>query len=227
MVLAYLISAKNMRLSNAWAFLKDKRPMVRPNATFCAELRMLEKDFFGESVFGGSDTVALHSRDVLGAKISDWKEAFKYCLRVGAAGRTIDEHTGQCEVLWTKFGCLFAEEGEQKQLGEFLHFGIKSTLAYGDMLGQGGHKKANSMISNAFNAIMIMGCQQLGLMDRERCRRYIHKFKSLAEVMKGGLDHKLFKSGKDSLTVPLKLKVLVWPRMDDDTVPEPRDTRWD
>ena len=47
MVLAYLMKHRGMSLKDAFSFLKEKRSIVCPNATFFAKLLQKEKQWLG------------------------------------------------------------------------------------------------------------------------------------------------------------------------------------
>lgn len=55
MVLAYLMKYRGMSLNDSFKFVKEKRPIICPNATFFAKLIELEKSWLGKQSIKLSD----------------------------------------------------------------------------------------------------------------------------------------------------------------------------
>jgi hypothetical protein len=74
------MSTKRMLLLAAYMHVKEKRPVVRPNATFCNELRSFE-----QQVFGQYTRAKLHKRDFSLFRVLDWRNAIDDILGAAVA----------------------------------------------------------------------------------------------------------------------------------------------
>jgi hypothetical protein len=118
-LLSYLMAKNGSSPWKAFWHVKNKRSIVQPNATFCAELKLFELKLFGQSSQG-----RLHITDVLGYKALDWRNAIDSILDAALNKRRVVRNYGKYQLLWSRFKEVAL--GNTTELSNVLAYGLKS-----------------------------------------------------------------------------------------------------